>query len=200
MHKLRSVSANLAAIFLILAALACNFPGYPQPPATATSMPPGQVTPNSITFEQVFIQAVQQATPDGKFNATVTQEQFTDWLAVRAPQYAQSQNQEWPFKNSQATFKDGKVVLYSVLAQKGAPESPVQLELTPAVDANGQFTFRVTSGRMGILPVPDALLGRVTEIIQDAANGQLNQIKGKYKLFTLAVGSGTLTVAGQLIR
>ncbi len=196
--RLKCLSIGFA--MLLLGVLACNFPGYPQTPPTNTPAPINQPTLDPSAFEQTFIQGVQAATTDGKFTVTVTQEQFTAWLLVRAPEYAVSQQQEWPFKESRATFKGGQVLLYSILKQKGVPESPVQLTLTPMVDPNSEFAIKVNSGRMGILPIPDAILGRVTEIIQDAVNGQLNRIKGTYKLSTLTVNEGSLTVTGQLIR
>ncbi len=205
-QSIRSRRVQGCGILALVAVLGCivvagvvyvmSSANVPQPPIPNLSVS----TQSAATFEEVFIRAVQQAAKDGKFNATVTQEQFSSWLAIKAPQYAQQQGQEWPFKNSQAAFKDNNVVLYSVLAQKGAPESAVQLILKPSIDSNGEFQVKVESGQLGAFGIPGAILTRVSEIIQQAVDGQMNRIKGQYKLFTLVVNNGTVSVTGQLLR
>ncbi len=181
---------------LIAAVVACSFPSSPQPPIASLVAS----TQQAATFEDTIVQAVQQAGVDGQFSATVTQDQFSSWLQLKAPQYAKDNKQDWPFKNGQAAFKNGKVQIYAILTQPNTPETAVQLVLIPVIDANSEFQMTVDSAQLGIMGVPGPLLAKITDIIQTAVNGQMSCYKGKYKLSQLSVGDGTVTVAGRIIR
>ncbi len=181
---------------LLAAIIACTLPGNPQPPLPSY-VPSTQA---AATFEQTIIDSIAQAAPDGTFSTTVTQEQFSSWLQIKAPAYAAIQKQSWPFKDGQAAFKNAKVTIYATLMQAGAPESPVQLVLIPGIATDGEFKITVDSAQMGIFGVPGALLSHITDIIQTSLNGQLGQYKGRYTLTAITVGNGTISVNGKVIR
>jgi hypothetical protein len=44
------------------------------------------------------------------------------------------------------------------------------------------------------------VLDELTKTLKDTLTGQLNQIKGKYKLTNLSISNGTLTIAGQVVQ
>ncbi|MHB8752923.1 MAG: hypothetical protein ACYDBJ_27495 [Aggregatilineales bacterium] len=179
---------------LLSMALACNLGTAPPIPTPTATLPP-----DALTFEQVIGQAIKQAGADDAFSATITQRQFSDWLAIKAPAYAQSQQQAWPFKDTQIAFSDGKVTLNATVVASGWPESPVQLTLSPGIDSNGGFMITVVGAQMGILGVPGPLLSRITQVVQDAVNGQLTPIQGKYKLTKITVSNGTANVSGYVL-
>jgi uncharacterized protein YpmS len=202
--KARCVRAQLAgfwpALFLLVALLACNLnvnvPSAPKPPNPSLTPAPSEAD----AFEQAFRQAVQQASQSGTFNVTVTQSQLSSWLALRAGAYVQQRGYEWPLKDVQASLDNGTITLYGVIIRQNVPETPAQIIFTPAIDGNGQLTVSVQSGQFGVVGVPNDLLSQLNQAIQKALTSQLTQIQGRYKLTTLSIAGGNLTVGGQIIR
>lgn len=179
----------------MITALACNLGTAPPPPTPTVTL-----APDALTFEQALAQAIQEAGADGIFSVTITQRQFSDWLLIKAPAYAQSQQQAWPFKDTQVAFTRDQVTLKATIVASGWPESPVELTLSPGIAPDGSFIITVTGAQMGILGVPGPLLTRITQVVQDAVNSQLTPIQGKYKLTQIAIGNGTISFSGKLVR
>jgi hypothetical protein len=187
----------LARLLLIAAVLACNLslPSNPQPPVPSLVVSAS----DADAFEQSFQQAVSQALQTGSFSAVVNQQQFSSWLALRAPAFAQQQGHDWPFKNVQAGLNNGKITLYGVISQPNIPETPVEIVLTPSIDGNGELAVKIESGQVGIVGLPADILNKLAQTVKDALVGQLSQIKGRYRLTSLSIANGTLTVSGQIV-
>ncbi len=193
--KFPNVKLILAGTLLAAAALACNLPNNPQPPVP--SLTPS--TSDADAFENSFQQAVNQASQTGSFNASITQQQLSSWLALRAAGYAQQQGYDWPLKNVQAGLNDGKITLYGVIVQQNVPETPAQIIFTPTIDANGQLAVKIESGQVGIVGLPSDMLAKLTNTIRDILTGQLSRIQGHYRLTALNIANGSLNVAGQIV-
>ncbi len=185
----------LAGAMLLGATLACNLPTNPQPPNPGLTPSTG----DADAFESSFQQAVNQASQTGNFSATITQQQLSSWLALRAQGYAQQQGYEWPFKNVQAGLDNGKITLYGIIVQQNVPETPAQVIFTPSIDGNGQLTVKIESGQVGIVGMPSDVLNKLTDTIRDILTGQLAQIQGRYRLTNLSIAGGALTVSGQIV-
>ena len=189
--------AFIVTIALALSALACgiNMPSNPQPP-----MPAFVPSANDASaFEQSFTNAVSQASQTGNFNVTIDQQQFSSWLALRAPDYARQQGYDWPLKQVQASLNNGKITLYGVLSQPNVPDTPTQVIFTPSIDSTGGVAVTVDSGQVGVLGVPSTILQNLTTTIKNVLTTQLAQIQGRYKLNNLAIANGTMTVSGQVL-
>jgi hypothetical protein len=196
--KTPTVRLFLAGLFIALAMLACNLnvnlPSAPKPPNP--SLTPS--TNDADAFEQSFQNAVNQVQQNGTFSASVTQAQFSSWLALRAADYAKANGYEWPLKEVQAGLDNGKITLYGVIVQQNVPETPSQLIFTPYIDANGELAVNMESGQVGIVGIPKSALDKLTNTLRETLASQLNAIKGRYKLTSLTIANGTLTVAGQI--
>jgi len=179
--------------------LACNLdvnvPSNPKPPIPSLVPSNG----DADAFEQGFANAVGVASTSGQFNIAITQQQFSSWLALRAPSYAQQYGYDWPLKEVQAGLNDGKITLYGIVTQQGAPDTPAQIVFTPLIDANGELDVSIDSGQLGIVGVPQSLLNKLKDTLKNMLAGQLGQIKGKYKLTSLGIANGTLNVVGQIV-
>jgi hypothetical protein len=190
----------LAAVMMIGSILACNLdvklPSNPQPPIP--SLVASDADANA--FEQNFQQAVNQGVQNGTFTASVTQQQLSSWLLLRAGDFARQNNQEWPLKNVQAGLNDGKITLYGVIVKEGVPETPAQVIFTPSIDGNGELAVKIDSAQVGVVGVPNSVLDDLTKTLKDTLTAQLGQIKGKYKLTTLTIANGSLTIGGQVVR
>lgn len=196
--KRNTFRLTLSAVFLALAALACNLnlPSPPKPPIPSLVPSAG----DADAFEQGFQNAVNQASQTGTFTVTINQVQFSSWLALRAPDYARQNGYEWPLKDVQAALDNGKITLYGVVSQPNVPDTPSQVVFTPAIDANGELAVTVESGQVGVVGVPADVLNSLTETIKETLRGQLAQIQGRYRLNSLMISGGSLTVSGQVIQ
>jgi hypothetical protein len=194
------VFAALAAATIIGSIVACNLnvnlPSNPQPPIP--SLVASDADANA--FEQNFQQAVNQGVQTGTFSASITQQQLSSWLLLRAANFARQNGQEWPLKNVQAGLNNGKITLYGVIVKEGVPETPAQIIFTPSIDANGELAVKIDSAQIGVVGVPSSVLDELTKTLRDTLTGQLNQIKGKYKLTNLSINNGTLTIGGQVVQ
>jgi uncharacterized protein YpmS len=130
----------------------------------------------------------------------ISQNQFSSWLALRAPDYAKQQGYDWPLKDVQAALDNGKITVYGVLVRDNVPDTPAQVIFTPSIDANGALAVSVDSGQVGIVGVPSSVLDSVTKTIKDTLDSQLQQIQGRYKLTALTISGGNLNVSGQVIQ
>jgi hypothetical protein len=196
---MKRLQIAFCGLCLMASALACNLdvnvPSNPKPPIPSLVASTG----DADAFEQGFSQAVALASSTGQFNVAVTQEQFSSWLALRAPTYAQQQGYDWPLKDVQAGLSDGKVMLYGIITQQGTPDTPAQIIFTPSIDANGELAVSIDSGQLGIVGVPQSLLNSLVNTVKNMLAAQLAQIKGKYKLTGLSIANGTLNVSGQIV-
>jgi hypothetical protein len=195
---MKLIRVLIMTIALALPALACNIamPSNPQPPIP--TFVPSENDAN--TFEQNFANAVSQASQTGNFNITVNQQEFSSWLALRAPDYAKQQGYEWPLKQVQAGLNNGKITLYGVVSQPNVPDTPAQIIFTPSIDSTGSLAVTVDSGQFGVVGAPSALLQKLNKTIKDLLTTQLAQIQGRYKLNAITIANGSLTVGGQIVR
>jgi hypothetical protein len=188
----------LVGTFAVLAMLACNLnvnlPSAPKAPLP--SLTPS--TNDADAFEQGFQSAINQIQQNGTFSASVTQVQFSSWLALRAADYAKANGYDWPLKEVQAGLDNGKITLYGVIVQENVPETPSQIVFTPYVDANGEIAVNIESGQVGIVGIPKAALDKLTSTLRELLSSQLQAVKGRYKLTSLTIANGSLTVSGQI--
>lgn len=186
---------GLVVFCLGIAILACGLPSNPQPPLP--SLTPS--TADADAFEKSFADAASQA-KNGVFTITVTQISLSSWLALRAPAVAKQQGYDWPLKNVQAGLNDNKITLYGILSVEKVPETPIQLVVTPSIDTSGGLAIKIESGQLGIVGVPSDLTDKLSKTIQDTLTAQLGQINAKYKLTSLTIKDGTLTLVGQIVQ
>jgi hypothetical protein len=181
-------------LILSVMVAACNMPNYPQPPNP--SFTPSDAEANS--FEQAFQAGVDQVQQSGTFNITVTQQQLSSWIALRAPAYAQQNGYQWPMKDAQVSLTGGKIVIYGIIVQPNVPETAGQITVNPSIDANGQLAVTVESGQFGIAGLPSDVLNNLNTTIRNTIAGQLAQISNKYRLTLLNISEGSLQLAGQV--
>jgi len=183
---------------LALPSLACavSLPSNPQPPIPTFTPSPAEAS----AFEQSFTDAVSQSAQTGNFSVTVNQQQFSSWLALRAPSYAAQQGYTWPLKEVQAGLNNGKITVYGVIVQQNVPETPGQVIFTPTIDGSGSLAVNVESGQFGVVGVPTDVLQNLNITIKNALTTELAQIQGRYKLNTLTIANGSMTVAGQIVQ
>jgi uncharacterized protein YpmS len=186
--SVRKMPLLIGLLFLILAILACTIniggPAYPN-----------QRIPVSTEAVAELLASVQTAVAAGDVSGQVTmhinEQQLTSYLASRL------QTQASPlFTDPQVFLRDGQIQIYG-MAQQGYFQATIEIVLTAGVDEQGQLKIELTSADFGPLPVPAGLKDAVTATIQEAYTGAIGPAAVGFRLESITVADGTLTIVGR---
>jgi len=179
----------LALLALLLAIIACTIniggPDYPTPAIPIS-------TEALLSLEQNIQTAVASGAQSGQITLVITEPQLTSYLAFKL------ETQSDPFiTNPQVYLRDGEIQIYGT-ARQGYFEATVSIILTAGADEQGQLKIELTSADFGPLPVPDDLKGAVTAIITEAYTGMLGPIATGFRLESIIITDGTMTLTGRI--
>jgi hypothetical protein len=179
----------LAGVFtLILAVLACTMniggPDYPTPAIPVSTEAVGELQSSLET-------AVAAGAESGQISLTFTEPQLTSYLYYKLQ--AQSQ---LLITDPQVYLRDSQLQVYGN-ARKGYFEATARIILTAGVDDQGQLKIELTSANFGSLPVPNGLKEIFTATIQEAYTGALGPVATGFRLQSITIADGTMTIVGQ---
>jgi hypothetical protein len=186
--SVRKLPLFIGLLFLFLAILACTIniggPAYPN-----------QRIPVSTEAAAELLASVQTAVAAGDVSGQVTmlisEPQLTSYLASKLQAQAQPL-----FTDPQVFLRDGQIQIYG-MAQQGYFQATVEIVLTAGVDEQGQLKIELTSADFGPLPVPADLKAAVTAAIQEAFTGAVGPAAVGFRLESITVADGTLTIVGR---
>jgi hypothetical protein len=176
-------------VLTVFAMLACTIsvggPDYPPDRIPVSTEAVGQAQ-----------SAVQTAVALGLQTGTVTLEltepQLTSFLTYKL------QEQQDPFiTDPQVQLRDGGITVYGT-AKQGYFIATVKIVLSAGIDANGQLKIELTSADFGPLPVPAGLRDIVTAAVQEAYTGALGPVATGFRLESITIADGTMTVVGKI--
>lgn len=186
--NVRKLSLLTVLLILVLATLACTIniggPAYPD-----------KRIPVSTEAIGVLQSAIQTAIAAGEISGQVTlvisEPQLTSYLA------AHLQTQTKPiFTDPQVYLQDGHVQIYGT-AQQGYFQATIEIVLTAGVDELGQLKIELTSANFGPLPAPADLKDAVTATIQEAFTGAVGPAAIGFRLESITIAGGTMTIVGR---
>lgn len=186
--NIRKSPLLLCPFFLILAILACTIniggPSSSDQPIPVSTKAAGEL----LSAMQTAI-AVGQAS--GQETLVITEPQLTSYLASRLETQAQ------PFiSNPQVYLRNGQIQIHGT-AQQGYFQANIEIVVTARVDEHGQPKIELTSADFGPLPVPAGLKGAVTASIQEAYTGAIGPMVIGFRLESITVADGTMTIVGR---
>ena len=178
----------LVVLALMLATLACMIniggPAYPTPAIPISTEAVG-------SLDQAIQTAVAAGAGSGEVTLVISETQLTSYLAFKL------QQQSSPFiTNPQVYLREGQIRIYGT-ARQGNFQVTVNFILTAGVDEQGQLTIVLTSADFGPLPVPDGLKEAVTAIIKEAYAGSLGPVATGFRLESITVADGRMTIVGR---
>jgi len=178
----------IGLIILILATFACTFniggPTYPDQRIPVSTKAVGEL-------QSAMQTAVAAGEVSGQVNLVISESQLTSYLA------ATLQNQAQPiFTDPQVYLQDGHIQIYGT-AQQGYFQATIEIVVTAGVDEQGQLKIELTSADFGPLPVPAGLKDAVTAAIQEAFTGAIGPAAVGFRLESITITEGNMTVAGQ---
>jgi hypothetical protein len=179
----------LAFLALGLVTLACSiFVGGPDYPAT-----PIPVSTEAVQSLQTQVQqSVATGTATGTITLNITEEQLTSYLAYTL------QSQPNPLvTDPQVQLRDGQMTVFGKF-QQGMFIANASLTMTVSVDANGQPKIQITHEDFGPYPAPQGLNDTVSALLAEAFTGSLGPVATGFRLETISIGDGVMTVTGRI--
>jgi uncharacterized protein YpmS len=174
---------------LLLASLACNIqaggPAYPE-----TRVPVSTESASSLA-EQVRA-AQTAAAQSGALVISVSESQITSLLAAKL-----AEKPSPLLTDPQVYLRDGQIQIYGKASQ-GPIQVNVRIVISASVDSTGQPAIAVVSTDFGPLPAPEGLNKTVTALVQEAFTGALGPAAIGFRLESITIADGTMTMVGRV--
>jgi hypothetical protein len=179
----------LFLIALIFATMACTmFVGGPE-------YPEGVIPVSAEAVESLRAQieaAALAGAESGTVTLQITEEQITSYIAFRLAA------QENPaLQNPQVYLRDGQMQVYGKV-ERGFFIANVLVALNVSVDELGQPRIEIASADFGPFPAPEGLNQSLTAIITEAYTGSLGPIATGFRLESISIANGLMTVTGRI--
>jgi uncharacterized protein YpmS len=180
-------SKKPAIIFLILlaAALACNFP---------TDSGSGSRAESTRTPENM-VDAWQNAYDDyvetGVLTLTLTEGQLTEFLNDQL-----ALQPEPLISDARVRLRNGEMIVTGDYAVSGAITTEAEVIMEVVVDDSGNPRIEVTSGSVGIIPIPQEILDTISFTVNEMLTGQAASLASGFQLTGMEISDGALSISG----
>jgi len=182
-------SVFLGLFILILASLACTIniggPAYPTPPIPVSTEAIGDLN-------QAIQNALASGQGSGEVTLVITEPELTSYLAYQLSTQAQP-----VITSPQVYLRNGQIQVYGT-TQQGYFIATAAIILDAGVDDQGQLKIDVASADFGPLPVPEGLTEAATSAIEEAYTGWLGPAATGFRLESITVADGKMTVTGRI--
>jgi hypothetical protein len=169
--------------------LACTIfvggPEYPQPP-----IPVSQEAVTSLQ-EQVKA-AVEAGALTGEVTFVMNETQLTSYLA-----YKNADDPSPMFIDPQIYLRDGQMRIYGKTKQ-GNFTANIGIILAVGVDDTGQPELQLVSADFGPFPLPEGLNKAITAVIEEAYTGALGPVATGFRIHSISIADGVMTVVGRM--
>ncbi len=183
--KLRLAAAAAVLIFGVLACMInVGGPAYPTPAIPVSTQAVSEM-------QDALATAAAAAALSGRVTIVLTEPEVTSYLA-----YQLQQEPSPMFTNPQVYLRDGQVQVYGT-ATRGNFVATIKIVITAGVDEQGQPKITLTSADFGPLPVPAGLNDLISSSIQEAYTSALGPIATGFRLESINIADGSMTVVGQ---
>ncbi len=182
--------AILGAILALWAAtMACSiFVGGPAYPAET----PSAATPDTRTLQEQLQQALAAGAQSGVISLQLTEGQLTTFLASQLSQRPNS-----VLTDPQVYLRAGQMQVYGKAAS-GILTANVSISLQVSVDANGQPQIQVSRTDFGPLAAPQGFNDALAASVREALTGWLGPVATGFRLESITIGDGVMTVSGRV--
>lgn len=173
---------------LLVATLSCSIfvggPAYPEETVTATT-----ATPESL--QDQIQAAVTAGAQTGEVSLQITEGQLTAWLAQKVSEQAHP-----IITDPRVYLQAGQMKVYGK-ASSGIFVANVRFTLSVSVDASGQPQIDIVQTDFGPIAAPPGFNEAVAASIREAFTGWLGPVATGFRLDTITIGDGSMTVTGR---
>ena len=186
--KSRKFTLIMIASVIVLAVLACTIniggPDYPTPGI--------QVSTEAVGEMQSFMEtSVEVGALSGQITLTFTESQLTSYLNAKLLTQTQPL-----ITNPQIYLQDGQIMMYGTV-KKNYFTATVRIILSAGIDELGKLKIELVSADFGPLPAPNGIKEIISSTIQEAYTGALGPVATGFRLQSVTIVNGTMTVVGQ---
>jgi hypothetical protein len=186
----KQISIFVVISCLVLLSLACGFStGKSQTQSIEKTVSVSNEAAQSL--ETAVSLAVEQAQNTNQTTITITEAQVTSYAAL---QLASDPNFSF-IKNPQIRFQNGQIEVLGNVEQ-GILSTSIHLNLKAEVDPNGSVKITMVSANLGSMPAPQSLTDSITSITDQYLNKYLMDMANGFKIESLAIDNGTMTLSG----
>jgi hypothetical protein len=182
------------SVFAVLATLAVSmacaiFIGGPEAPDQ-----PIPVSPEAVTSLQEQIKAAVESgiASGGVVTLRINETQLTSYLALKNPDDPSPM-----FTEPQVYLRDGQMRIYGK-TQQGSLVANIGIVLAVGLDTEGLPQLQLVSADFGPFPLPEGLSNAITAIIKEAYTGSLGPVATGFRLQSITIADGVMTVVGQV--
>jgi len=179
----------LTALTALAITLACAiFVGGPEIPEPLIPVSAEAVT----SLQEQIKAAVEAGAASGEVTLQINETQLTSYLA-----YKNADNPNPMFTEPQVYLRDGQMRIYGK-AQRGYLIANIGIVLAVGLDAEGRPELQLVSADFGPLPLPDGLNKAITAVIEEAYTGALGPVATGFRIKSLTIADGVMTVVGNI--
>jgi len=178
----------LLGLLFVLLACTVNI-GGPTAPA-----PPPTVDPTALdALKSSWTSAVASAALNGgKVTVSITEPQLTALLAEKL-----TDDPDAFFQQPQVLLRDNQIQIFGV-AKQSKLVANVRMVVTATVDEDGVPQFQMASADFGPWPVPEGLLGGLSDMLNEALTGKIVPSATGFRLESITIDNGVMTVQGTM--
>jgi len=180
---------HLTILALAAASLACSiFVGGPEIPESTITDPQS----NLQAIQGMIEQAVVGGLADGRLHLVITQEQLTAYLASRL-----SSDENALIANPVVVLGNQEMVLYGLL-HFWIFEANAAATARFTVDEAGLPQISISDSEVGPVPLPQFIRDSISAAIDEALTGYIGPVVSGFRLESIDISSGTMTLVGRL--
>jgi hypothetical protein len=174
---------------LLLATLACSiFVGGPAYPEDTISTPTGP----ELSLQDQVLQAVQAGAETGTVSVQITESQLTSYLAAKTAQQAHP-----VITDPRVYLRSGQMKVFG-RAESGIFVANVSMTVQTNIDSSGQPQIVIQQTDFGPIAAPKGLNDALAASLQEAFTGWLGPVATGFRLESITISDGVMTVTGRL--
>jgi hypothetical protein len=183
---------RLALVLVLLPTLlACGLrktttpePGVPVSQAAADRM------------EEKLKASVQQG-QDGAFELEFTDIELTSYLVLKMAEQS-DRAEDIPLEDFQVRFSDDRMHLSGALTSVCPFRLNVRVTASARVE-DGQLEVRVEKARMGAVPLPKGVLGRLSRVVSETIVESPDHMERAVEVTEVEIGEGVMRLSGRVV-
>ncbi len=188
--KTKNHSLTFFLTMLLLSSLACTiFVGGPDYPAQTVPVSENEVINMRTLIEQAFSLGAES----GGVTLQFTESQLTSYIALKMQEQANP-----PFTEPQILLRDGQMQMYGKM-DSGMFTANILITMNVGIDeTSGLPKIEIAEADFGPIPAPDGITNAISAIIDEAFTGSLGPVATGFRLESITIADGVMTMTGRI--
>lgn len=188
--KIKTSSLTLFISSLVCASFACSiFVGGPEYPAVTVPVSGDEVQNMQTQIEQ----ALAAGAETGVVTLQITESQLTSFITIKLQEQTNP-----PFTEPQILLRNGQMLMYAKASQ-GMFNANILITMNVGIDeATGLPKIEIASADFGPIPAPEGINSAISAIIGEAFTGTLGPVALGFRLETITIADGVMTMSGRI--